>query len=212
MNNVSLRTIELSTNQSIKAITPVVTSVFSLLIEKQPFHAREVSCLAALSCGVACVVWDGAVKNGIMGVTLCLLSTVCNACTMSLRGRLSRKTTAAELNCITAPLAALFLVPFVLILELDELSTASRSTDSFSVYLLVLGVSSALAGAYNVVHTLMIQKESAVATAALGQVKIVCLVLLSFRYLEGADDLSVREIVGCLATFFSFSLYVHSKL
>jgi hypothetical protein len=103
-------------------------------------------------------------------------------------------------------MAAIFLIPFVLFLELDTLLAGSKSADSFST-LLVLALSGAVAGAYNVVHTLMIERESAVTTAAIGQVKIVCLVLLSFRYLENARDLTPRMLIGGLVTFSSFAAY-----
>lgn len=207
LNNVSLATVDLSLNQSIKAVTPVVTSIFSWVIEGQPCLRGETACLIVLSCGVACVVWDGAQRGETLGISLCLLATVCNACTMSLRGLLaSGNIGAAQLNCITAPMAAIFLIPFVLFLELDTLLAGSKSADSFST-LLVLALSGAVAGAYNVVHTLMIERESAVTTAAIGQVKIVCLVLLSFRYLENARDLTPRMLIGGLVTFSSFAAY-----
>ncbi len=64
---------------------------------------------------------------------------------------------------------------------------SSLQSQRFSIYwvdhstgvLLVLVCSSVVALSYNVVHSLMIQKTSAVTTTVLGEVKIVGLLLLS---------------------------------
>ena len=67
------------------------------------------------------------------------------------------------------------------------LKVAAMQSTRFSLYwvehstgvMLVLICSSAVALSYNVVHSLMIQKTSAVTTTVLGEVKIIGLLLLS---------------------------------
>ena len=60
----------------------------------------------------------------------------------------------------------------------------------------ILGVSSCLALAYNVVHATMIQRLSAVTTTVLGEAKIVALLVLSALFL-GAPP--ACRLVCCMA-------------
>lgn len=67
---------------------------------------------------------------------------------------------------------------------------ASRHPDS--AFLGVLGASCTCALAYNVVHYLMIQRTSAVTTTVLGEIKIVCIIVLSATVFGAPPDLYIR--------------------
>ena len=71
---------------------------------------------------------------------------------------------------------------------------------------------SAVALSYNVVHSLMIQRTSAVTTTVLGEAKIVGLLLLSYVILGEKKAFSLKMTVGCLTAIFGFCLYSHAKL
>ncbi len=93
-NNTSLISITLTLNQIIRASLPVVTAIMAFVIHwgdsnashKLP-NAREMVALTVLCIGTMLVVWQGTVAGEVLGVTLCVLSTVLNATMMVLCGK-----------------------------------------------------------------------------------------------------------------------------
>lgn len=77
-------------------------------------------------------------------------------------------------------------------------------------YVLVLTSVNALS--YNLVHSQMIKRTSAVTTTVLGMVKIVGLLLLSAMLLGESRALSMAAVVGCIIALIGFGMYSKVRL
>lgn len=79
-----------------------------------------------------------------------------------------------------------------------------------AAYVLLLTSINALA--YNLVHTLMIKRTSAVTTTVLGMIKIVGLLLLSTFLLGEGRELTPSMTAGCIMAVTGFAVYSHTRL
>ncbi|KAA6421352.1 MAG: hypothetical protein FRX49_08629 [Trebouxia sp. A1-2] len=182
LNNLSLVLITLSLNQVIRSAIPVCTATLAVFIEKKIPTGEEATGLIILTLGVMVAVWEGSVSGSVTGLLLCCAGTVCNAAMMSTAGKSHSQR---------------FAVYWV---------------DHSTGVLLVLVCSSIVALSYNVIHSLMIQKTSAVTTTVLGEVKIVGLLLLSALLLGEKKAFTGKMTVGVTLAMIGFCMYSHTKL
>ena len=213
LNNSSLVEMTLSLNQVIRASIPVFTCVLAVAIEGKKPTQKEALSLLVLTFGVMIAVWEGTVAGSPRGVALCLAGTVSNALMMTTSGKvLSERVDALRLTFYTAPVSLAALAPAFL-----ASGEASRFANDYAPVhgkeaAVIALATSAVALSYNVVHSLMIQRTSAVTTTVLGEAKIVGLLLLSYVILGEKKAFSVKMTVGCLTAIFGFCLYSHAKL
>ena len=213
LNNSSLVEMTLSLNQVIRASIPVFTCVLAIAIEGKRPSQKEALSLLVLTLGVMIAVWEGTVAGSPRGVALCLAGTVSNALMMTTSGKvLSERVDALRLTFYTAPVSLAALAPAFL-----ASGEASRFANDYAPVhgreaCVIALATSAVALSYNVVHSLMIQRTSAVTTTVLGEAKIVGLLLLSYVILGEKKAFSLKMTVGCLTAIFGFCLYSHAKL
>lgn len=213
LNNSSLVEMTLSLNQVIRASIPVFTCVLAIAIEGKRPSQKEALSLLVLTLGVMIAVWEGTVAGSPRGVALCLAGTVSNALMMTTSGKvLSERVDALRLTFYTAPVSLAALAPAFL-----ASGEASRFANDYAPVhgreaCFIALATSAIALTYNVVHSLMIQRTSAVTTTVLGEAKIVGLLLLSYVVLGEKKAFSLKMTVGCLTAMFGFCLYSHAKL
>lgn len=79
-----------------------------------------------------------------------------------------------------------------------------------ATYVLVLTSVNALS--YNMIHSQMIKRTSAVTTTVLGMVKIVGLLLLSAMLLGESRALSFSAVIGCAVAMAGFGMYSKIRL
>lgn len=73
-------------------------------------------------------------------------------------------------------------------------------------------LSSVNAVTYNLVHSLMIKRSSAVTTTVLGEIKIVGLLILSALILDEGKEFTPKMLVGCLLAMAGFLMYSQTKI
>ncbi|KAL0040726.1 hypothetical protein WJX79_003172 [Trebouxia sp. C0005] len=205
LNNLSLVLITLSLNQVIRSAIPVCTATLAVFIEKKIPTGEEATGLIILTLGVMVAVWEGSVSGSVTGLLLCCAGTVCNAAMMSTAGKvMSEKVDVLRLTFYTAPVSCAVLLPLFLIRESQRF--AVYWVDHSTGVLLVLVCSSIVALSYNVIHSLMIQKTSAVTTTVLGEVKIVGLLLLSALLLGEKKAFTGKMTVGVTLAMIGFCM------
>ncbi|EFN59787.1 hypothetical protein CHLNCDRAFT_133480 [Chlorella variabilis] len=211
LNNISLLDISLTLNQIIRSAIPVVTCVLAIVVESRYPTGQELWALITLTSGVMLAVWQGTVSGKPYAIVFCLVGTVCNGAMMTFSGKLlSEKLDVVRLTFYTAPVSLVCLAPFYWMYERDK----------FLVYLpthyegtgFIILVSSVNAVCYNMVHSLMIKKTSAVTTTVLGEVKIVGLLVLSAMLLGEGKEFTVKMTIGCVLAMTGFALYSHTKI
>lgn len=211
LNNVSLLDISLSLNQIIRSSIPVVTCVLAIVVEnRQPSHAEALS-LIVLVLGVMLAVWQGTVTGKPYAIACCLAATFSNGAMMTFSGKvLSEKLDVVKLTFYTAPVSLLCLLPFTLIYEKHKFAAYYRNHTQGVWGIMVVTSINALA--YNMVHSLMIKKTSAVTTTVLGEVKIVGLLVLSAMFLGEGKEFTVKMSIGCALAMIGFCMYSHTKI
>jgi len=183
LNNISLIDISLSLNQVIRSSIPVVTCLLAIVVEGKVPGEREGWALVMLTVGVMIAVWQGTVAGKPHAIMYCVMGTVCNAAMMTFSGKLlSEKLDVVRLTFYTAPISLMCLAPFMAILEMDAFRV--YFAQHFNDVLGIIVLSSVNAVTYNLVHSLMIKRSSAVTTTVLGEIKIVGLLILSALILD----------------------------
>ncbi|KAL3130623.1 hypothetical protein ABBQ38_008017 [Trebouxia sp. C0009 RCD-2024] len=211
LNNLSLVLITLSLNQVIRSAIPVCTATLAIFIENKVPTGEEALGLVVLTLGVMVAVWEGSVSGSVTGLLLCCAGTVCNAAMMSTAGKvMSEKVDVLRLTFYTAPVSCAVLLPLFLVRERQRFQI--YYTQNSTAVLLVLLCSSIVALSYNVIHSLMIQKTSAVTTTVLGEVKIVGLLILSALLLGEKKAFTLKMTVGVTLAMVGFCMYSHTKL
>ncbi|GAB4821694.1 hypothetical protein N2152v2_008740 [Parachlorella kessleri] len=211
LNNISLVFMTLSLNQVIRSSIPVVACVLSVLVQGKRPTRLEAGSLVVLSLGVMIALWGGTVAGQPIGVVFCMLGTLSSGAMVTFSSKLlSEKLNVLSLAFYTAPVSLLCLLPFVVVYELQHFSVYAAAHGS-SVTLIIL-VSSVNALAYNIMHYLMIQKTSAVATTVVGEVKIVGLMILSALLLGEGRQFTGKMTVGCSLALVGFCFYSHTKV
>lgn len=211
LNNISLLDISLTLNQIIRSAIPVVTCLLAILVESRYPSGQELAALITLTLGVMLAVWQGTITGKPYAIGFCLVGTVCNGAMMTFSGKvLSEKLDVVRLTFYTAPVSLTCLAPFFLIYErthfLEYLPAHSNG-----VALIIL-VSSINAVCYNMIHSLMIKKTSAVTTTVLGEVKIVGLLVLSAMLLGEGKEFTMKMTLGVVLAMTGFAMYSHTKI
>lgn len=211
LNNISLLDISLTLNQIIRSAIPVVTCLLAILVESRYPSGQELAALITLTLGVMLAVWQGSVTGKPYAIIFCLVGTVCNGAMMTFSGKvLSEKLDVVRLTFYTAPVSLVCLAPFFWAYE----------RESFYDYLpahmngvaLIILVSSINAVCYNMIHSLMIKKTSAVTTTVLGEVKIIGLLVLSAMLLGEGKEFTLKMTTGVVLAMAGFAMYSHSKI
>eukprot|EP00884_Botryococcus_braunii_P008683 jgi/Botrbrau1/17816/Bobra.0127s0061.1 len=212
LNNSSLVDMTLSLNQIIRASIPVFTCVLAVVVENKVPTKGEAVSLIVLTLGVMIAVWEGTVQGSPRAILLCIGGTISNAAMMTTSGKvLSERVDALRLTFYTAPVSLLALLPAFYLREYEAFSLNYLPAHRWET-LSIVGVTSVIALAYNVVHSLMIQQTSAVTTTVLGEAKIVGLMFLSYVLLGEKKSFTTNMTVGCITAMVGFFLYSHFKL
>ena len=219
-NNWSLVHIELSMNQVIRSMGPVLVAIIGVGVEGKVPTRRELGCLVALTVGVMLTVYRaaeapataggaasaaaaGAVSgwsSHAVGIGLTWLSTVIQCLQLSVSSRLMSRGGAGikldpfQMTFYTGPVAFAGLLPFALSVEMPAFAEALARSPA-TVLGFLLG-SSLLAILYNVALFQALRSLSAVGTAVLGNVKIVLLVLTTAVMLGELLSWSAAQLVG----------------
>ncbi|PRW60834.1 Drug Metabolite transporter superfamily [Chlorella sorokiniana] len=211
LNNISLLDISLTLNQIIRSAIPVVTCVLAIAVEGRYPSRPELTALLMLTFGVMLAVWQGTVTGKPYAIAFCLVGTVCNGAMMTFSGKvLSEKLDVVRLTFYTAPVSLACLAPFFWAYERDRFWAYLPAHSNGVAF--IIAVSSINAVLYNMVHSLMIKKTSAVTTTVLGEVKIVGLLVLSAMLLGEGKEFTLKMTVGCVLAMAGFALYSHTKI
>ncbi|EFN51185.1 hypothetical protein CHLNCDRAFT_141340 [Chlorella variabilis] len=236
LNNISLLDISLSLNQIIRSAIPVVrhparhalacflppsactagpgaqvACIMAVLIESRYPSPQEAASLVVISLGVMLAVWQGALTGKPYAIAFCVAATVCNGGFMTLSSKLmSEKLDVVRLAFYVAPVSLACLAPFYWVYE-HEHFRAYYPAHRRSAQAILLA-SSALALCYNLAHSLMIKRISAVATTVVGEFKILALLLLSAFLLGEKSEFTPKMIAGCTLALAGFAAYSHTKL
>lgn len=211
LNNISLLDISLTLNQIIRSAIPVVTCVLGILVEKKWPTKQEASALFTLTSGVMLAVWQGTVTGKPYAILFCITGTLCNGAMMTFSGKLlSEKLDVVRLTFYTAPVSLTCLAPFFWTYERERFLSYYPSHAQGVAFIIVVTSCNALA--YNLVHSLMIKKTSAVTTTVLGEVKIVGLLVLSAFLLGEGKEFTFKMTVGVVAALAGFVMYSQTKI
>lgn len=156
-------------------------------------------------------VWQGTITGRPYAIFFCVMGTICNGAMMTFSGKvLSEKLDVVRLTFYTAPISLACLTPFLVWRELDRFRDyyLVHSSDVTGIML----ASCVTAVCYNMVHSLMIKRTSAVSTTVIGEIKIVALLVLSAVLLGESKDFSPKMLLGCGMAIVGFMLYSHAKL
>jgi len=211
LNNLSLLDISLSLNQIIRSAIPVVTCTLAIIVEGKIPTRQEATALIILTSGVMMAVWQGSVTGKPYAIALCVVGTICNGAMMTFSGKvLSEKLDVVRLTFYTAPVSLTCLAPFYMIYERQRFM--EYFSTNHSGVLIIMIVSSINAVCYNLIHSLMIKKTSAVTTTVLGEIKIVGLLVLSALLLGESKEFTFKMTIGCAMAMSGFFLYSQTKI
>jgi drug/metabolite transporter (DMT)-like permease len=189
----------------------VVTCVLAIAVEGRYPSQSEATGLVILCSGVMVAVWQGSVTGAPHAILLCVLGMVCNGAMMTFSGKvLSEKLDVVRMTFYTAPISLACLFPFFVWRELGPFM-AYYEQNASGVAGIVL-VSSLNAVCYNIVHSTMIKRTSAVTTTVLGELKIIGLLVLSALLLGEGREFTLKMTLGCGLAMLGFTLYTHSKI
>ncbi|PSC74164.1 sugar phosphate phosphate translocator [Micractinium conductrix] len=211
LNNLSLLDISLTLNQIIRSAIPVVTCVLAILVESRYPSSQELAALITLTLGVMLAVWQGTATGKPYAIMFCVVGTVCNGAMMTFSGKvLSEKLDVVRLTFYTAPVSLCCLAPFYWIYERERFWVYLPShTDGVAMIMLVSSIN---AVCYNMIHSLMIKKTSAVTTTVLGEVKIVGLLVLSAMLLGEGKEFTMKMTAGVVLAITGFAMYSHTRV
>ena len=198
-NNASLAVLELSMNQVVRSIVPVLTALLGICIQGKVPTALEMSSLVCVSAGVIVCVYKEGQTNSWLGLLLVGTSAVVQAAQMSLSGHLmSKRLSSFQMTFYTGPAAYLLLLPLGVWHEGRTLGEALR-TRAMEVVAFLLG-SCMLAVLYNIVFFQCLQTISPVGTSVMANAKIVLLILVSALLLGELSTWPFLQGFGCALT------------
>ena len=209
LGNASLVCVSLSLTQIIRAMLPIFSCTLSIAVERKLPSKREACSLVILATGVSIAVWQGALTGSPLGIAMCIAATACNALMAACSGKILKKVETGKLTFLTAPIAAMVLIPFALKLEFAAFQEYSRKNPTSTALILIS--TSCLAAVYNYVHALMIKNLGAVACSVVGEVKIVALVALSGILLKEAKQFTTTQLIGCGIALLGLAMYSSTK-
>lgn len=209
LGNGSLVRVSLSLTQIIRAMLPIFSCTLSIVVERKLPSLNEAFSLTILATGVSIAVWQGAISGSPLGIAMCIAATACNALMAACSAKILRKVGTGKLTFFTAPIAAIFLLPFAFKFEVAAFQAyCSKNPNSAA---LIIASTSCLAAVYNYVHALMIKNLGAVACSVVGEVKILVLVALSGILLNEAKQFTTTQIVGCGIALAGLAMYTSTK-
>lgn len=208
LNNASLVHIELSMNQVVRALLPIMVSVIQTCQGVlQPFGHLLV--LALVSVGVTMVVYtpDHWAQSGhMLGTFLVTLSVAMQAMQMSCAHRLlASKFDSLTLTLYTSPFAFLVALGPAIIIEGHGFGQFMAAQPK-QLFYIVVGTS-IVAAVYNVVVTQTIKRLSAVGSAVLGNVKVVAVLMCSSFFLGEMKSWTGIQLLGAAVTFTGAAVY-----
>lgn len=130
---------------------------------------------------------------------------------MTFSGKLlSEKLDVVRLTFYAAPVSLTCLAPFYFMYEKDRFAEYYQEhSDGVVVILIASSINAVL---YNLVHSAMIKRTSAVTTTVLGEVKIVGLLILSAFLLGEKKEFTFTMTLGCLLAMIGFFMYSQTKI
>lgn len=189
----------------------MVTCVLAIFVENKIPARQEVVALVVLCAGVMLSVWQGSVSGRPQGIVFCVAGTLCNGAMMTFSGKvLNEKIDVVRLTFYTAPVSLACLMPFFLFFERTKF-VEYYALHSGAVRM-IMTITSINALAYNMIHSLMIKKTSAVTTTVLGELKIVGLLVLSALLLGEGKEFTMKMTLGCILAMVGFGMFSHHKL
>eukprot|EP00887_Chlorella_sp_A99_P000376 scaffold13.g376.t1 len=201
----------LTLNQIIKSAIPVVTCALAIVVENRWPCRNEAMSLVTLTLGVMLAVWQGTVSGKPYAIAFCIAATVSNAAMMTFSGKLlSEKLDVVHLTFYTAPVSLACLAPFCYAYERHTFALYYLTHQHQAM--LMIGITSVNALAYNLVHSLMIKRTSAVTTTVLGEAKIIGLLVLSALLLGEARELTATMTAGVLIATTGFVWYSQTQI
>lgn len=211
LNNISLLEISLSLNQVIRSSIPVVTCILGITVENRIPTKAEATSLVVLTLGVMIAVWQGSLAGQPWAIVVCIIGTISNGAMMTFSGKvLAEKLDVVRLTFYTAPVSCMCLMPFYWTFEKRKFAVYFAERQEAVVAIIL--VTSIIALCYNMVHSLMIKRTSAVTTTVLGEVKIVGLLMLSALLLGEGKEFNFKMVVGCTTAMVGFCMYSHTKI
>lgn len=115
-----------------------------------------------------------------------------------------------HLTFYTAPVSLACLAPFCYAYERHTFALYYLTHQHQAM--LMIGITSVNALAYNLVHSLMIKRTSAVTTTVLGEAKIIGLLVLSALLLGEARELTATMTAGVLIATTGFVWYSQTQI
>jgi drug/metabolite transporter (DMT)-like permease len=209
LGNSSLISVSLSLTQIIKAMLPIFSCGLSILVEGKKPSEKEAVALIILASGVSVAVWQGALNGSPLGIAMCIASTAFNALNAACSSRVLKKVGTGRLTFVTAPMAAMFLLPLASKFEIAAFHEYCRENPVSAA--LIIGSTSCLAAIYNFVYAVMLKQLGAVTCSVVGEVKIIVLIALSGLVLKEAKQFTATQILGCAVALVGLSMYSSSK-
>eukprot|EP00013_Stygamoeba_regulata_P001997 CAMPEP_0177633444 /NCGR_PEP_ID=MMETSP0447-20121125/2840_1 /TAXON_ID=0 /ORGANISM="Stygamoeba regulata, Strain BSH-02190019" /LENGTH=334 /DNA_ID=CAMNT_0019135103 /DNA_START=129 /DNA_END=1133 /DNA_ORIENTATION=- len=206
--NLSLLYMDISLNQIVKSSTPVLVMIFSVLIEKKTYTARQVFLLLLITAGVIFTVFEtpSIPPNVMFGIALALGSSMCAAFTVVFSAKLLANSTFGPLalNFLLSPPGTLILLPIFIKTEAHNLFYTSTPNQRYDVAaMLLIGF---LGFVYHIFQLLIVKYTSSIYSqlvACLKNVIIICLSIVIFR----DTPLNIMNSVGMALVIVCFSMY-----
>jgi len=210
LNNYSLVFIELSMNQVVRSMAPVVVAAIAAAIDGIVPPIHELLTIMVIAYSVALTVQQGmqSTHSSPFGVLISAASTVTQCLQITLAGRLMAshaKLDAFQMTFYTGPISFATIIPIALALEFG---TFCRDLEaSPRVVLGYLLGSSLLAVMYNIALFHALRMLSPQGTAILGNVKVVLLMVLTAVILEEIWSWPALQVIGAVTTFVASIYY-----
>ncbi|KAG8464669.1 hypothetical protein KFE25_010037 [Diacronema lutheri] len=213
-NNASLVYIELSMNQVVRAMLPVVVAPFAVCIEGKVPDARQTGALVLVSVGVVMAVFDKKTMGGsALGVGLVVLSLVLLAGQLSFASKMLHglRLDSVQVTFYTGPVAFVALAPCALVTgEAHAAARLAAARPTLCLGILLGG--SLIAVLYNVIvyHTLRL--FSSVGAAVVGNAKVIVVIFLAHLVLGEVSAWSRVQAFGSALTLGSAFAYAYLKM
>ena len=220
LNNVSLMYLPLSLNQVIRSTIPVVTAAVGAYHGDLPTKT-EFASLTFVVGGVLLVIAESASVGGqeasqmALGLSFCMLGTIAAASALHATGRAlkgdadSPDVAVVRLAWRVVPWNVGLVLPLFLAGEWRRL-VDFWGRDWISVVWLTI-TSAVLASGYNLFHFAVNRQTGPVMTTVLGQVKIVCLVVVSRIWLEEGRGVRGMELLGLVVALGGLAWYGNGR-
>lgn len=210
--NVSLKYLPVSFNQAVGATTPFFTAVFAYLMTLKRESWLTYVTLIPVVTGVI-IASGGEPSFHLFGFIMCISATAARALKTVLQGILlsseGEKLNSMNLLMYMAPVAAMFLLPAVLIMEKDVVGITIALAKQDVEFLWYLIFNSSLAYFVNLTNFLVTKHTSALTLQVLGNAKGAVAVVVSILIFR--NPVSVTGMSGYTLTVIGVILYNEAK-